>query len=135
MRLRPDDGIHVESMVRRKLVEIALAVRDQPDLETAAAEYVEHGERVLVEGEVLVPLPLAHHVGRARSSTAGVAAHAEHDLLGERDPDLFVVDELAVPLQLLDRCGARFAVAIGVEDEPVPPDSPIPLGRARGQAA
>ena len=76
-----------------------------------------------------MPLPLAHHVGRARPRAAGIAAHPEDDLLGERDPDLLVVHELVVALQRLDRAGASVRVPIGVEREPVPlPDAPVPLG-------
>ncbi len=81
-----------------------------PIFEPVTPQLVEHRERVLVEREVLVPLPLADHVGRARAGAARIAAHPEDDLLGERDPDLLVVDERVVVLQRLDRGGARVRV-------------------------
>ena len=68
-------------------------------------------------------MSVAHVAGSAR-----VAAHPEHDLLGERDPDLLVVHELVVALERLDRSDARVRVAVRVEREPVPlPDAPVPL--------
>ena len=89
-----------------ELLEVALPVRDEPDLQPVPAELVEHRQRVLVEREVLVPLPLAHHVGRARPRASASPPMPTDDLLGEGDPDLLVVHELAVALELVDR-GAR----------------------------
>ena len=66
VRLRADHRIDVERVMRDELVEVALAVRDEPDLDPVPTQLVEHGQRVLVQREVLVPLPLAHHVRRAR---------------------------------------------------------------------
>src|SRR5262245_61908936 len=93
-----------------ELLEIALTVRDEPDPQTVPAKLVEHRQGVLVEREVLVPLPLAHHLGRTRTGPARIAAHAQDDLLGERDPDLLVVNELVVLLQRLDRMRPRRGV-------------------------
>ena len=49
----------------------------------------------------------------------GVAAHAADDVLGERDPDLLVVDELGVRAQILERGEPGGLVASRVEVEPV----------------
>ena len=112
-----------------ELVQVALAVRDEPDPDTPRAEVAEHRQRVFVQREVLVPLPLPHHVDRARACAGRVRAHAEHDLLGERDPDLLVVHEVALAAELLDRGRAGVGVAAGIEREPVPfPHAPVPLG-------
>ncbi len=75
-----------------------------------------------------MPLPFAHHVRRARASPIRIASHSEDDLLRERDPDLLVVHELVVALQLLDGRGARGTVEIGLESETVPlPHAPVAL--------
>ena len=89
-----------------ELLEVALAVRDEPDPEPVTPQLVEHRKGVLVEREVLVPLPFADHLGRARACGTRIAPHPEDDLLGERDPDLLVVDELVIVLQRLDRTSA-----------------------------
>jgi hypothetical protein len=76
-----------------------------------------------------VPLPFAHHLRRAGASRGRLASHAEDDLLGERDPDLFVVDELVVLLEGLDRPSARVGIAIRVELQPVAlADASVPVG-------
>ena len=125
----PDDGLHVEAVVGGELLEIALPVRDEPDPQPVAPQLVEHGEGVLVEGEVLVPLPLAHHVHCARPRSVGPAPHPAHDVLRERDPHLLVVHEIASPLQLLDRSEPRPVVPPRIEHKPVPlPKPPVPLG-------
>ena len=56
-----------------------------------------------------------------------------HDLLGEGDPDLLVVDELGVVLDLVDRREPRLLVASRVEREPVPlAEPPVPVGPQLG---
>ena len=116
-----------------ELVEVALAVRDEPDPDPVPPQLVEHGQRVLVEGEVLVPLPLAHHVRCALARPARIAPHPEDDLLGERDPDLLVVHERMVALQRLDGRSPSLVVQAGLEREPVPlPHPPVPLGPKLG---
>ena len=93
------------------------------------AQLVQHGQRVLVQREVLVALPLAHHVRRTRPCPGRVTAHPQDDLLGEGDPDLLVVHELVVALQRLDRSRTRLVVAIRVEHEAVAlADSAVSLG-------
>ena len=73
-------------------------------------------------------LPLPHHVHRARSGASRVASHPEHDLLRERDPDLLVVNEIALARQRLDRIDPRLRVALRVEDETVAfANSPVSL--------
>ena len=104
-----------------ELVQVALTVRDEPELQAVRAKHLQHRQRVFVEGEVLVPLPLANHLGGARARAGGVAAHADDDPLGEGDPDLLVVNEPLSPLQLVDRVEPRLVVAGGIELEPVPP--------------
>ena len=111
-----------------ELLEVTLPVRHEADLHAMSAKLVEDGEDVLVEREVLVPLPLAHHVGRALPGAFRVSTHATDDLLRERDPDLVVVHEAPFGLQLLDGSGACFLVTRRVEREPVTlADAPIPL--------
>ena len=112
---RADGDVDVEVVVAGELDEVALTVRDQPELEPAAAQVGEHRQGVVVEVEVVVHLPAAHHVDRACPRGAGVPAHAAHDVLGEGDPDLLVVHELGVRLQDLERREARVLVAGGIE--------------------
>ena len=112
-----------------ELLEVPLTVRDETDLQPMPPKLVEDGERVLVEREVLVPLPLPHHVDRAFPGALRISAHSANDLLGERDPDLFVVHEPPFALQRLDRGRASLPVPVGLEREPVPlPHPPVPLG-------
>ena len=58
LQSRSDHCVHLEPVVGDELLEVTLAVRDQPDLHPMSAKLVEDGEHVLVEREVLVPLPL-----------------------------------------------------------------------------
>ena len=117
---RSHHRVDVQAVVRDELVEISLAVRDEPDLQAVSPELVEHGDRIVVEGEVLVLLPRSDHVGRALPGAVCVSAHAANDVLGERDPDLVVVHQLALALQLGDRRRPSGVVALGCEHEPVP---------------
>ena len=73
-------------------------------------------------------LPLAHQLGRARARSMLVATHPEDDLLGERDPDLLVVDERVVRLQRRDRRHPSLLVQRRLEHQPVPlANAPVPL--------
>ncbi len=112
---RADHRVDLERMVRDELGEVALAVRHEADPQAVTPELVERRQRVLVEREVLVPLPLANHLGRALARAVRVAAHAAHDLLRERDPDLVVVHELALALEDGDRPRPRGGVQLGIE--------------------
>ena len=128
VRLRAHHRVDLEAVVGDELVEVALTVRDEPDLDPVTSQLVEHRKRVLVEREVLVALPLPHHVHRARSGASRVASHPEHDLLRERDPDLLVVNEITLARQRLDRIDPCLRVALRVEDETVAfANSPVPL--------
>ena len=122
-------------VMSRELLEVALPVRDQADAEPVVTELVEHGERIVVEVEVGVDLPAAHHVGRACPRAVGVAAHAADDVLGERDPDLLVVHELGVRPQIVEGREPCRLVAAGIEAEPVSsPRDGTPRARARARA-
>src|SRR5262249_18349649 len=78
---------------------------------------------------VLVPLPLAHHVDGTVAAASGLPAHPDHDLLGEGDPDLLVVDELGMLLHDLDGAEPRLVVAVRVETEAVAlAEPPVALG-------
>ena len=133
VRLRADDRVDVECVVARELVEVALPVGYEPDAQLVPPQLGKHGWRILVQREVLVPLPLAHHVDGARACPVLVPAHAGDDPLGERDPDLLVMDELAMSLELLDGVRACLPIAIGIEDEPMPlTQPPVSLGPQLG---
>ena len=116
-----------------ELVEIAAAVRDQADLDAVLPQCRESRKRVLVEREALVLLPGAHELRGARARSLAFAAHAEHDLLGERDPDLVVVGVIGMALQRVERVEPGLLVACRVEHEPVPlADLAVSLGAELG---
>ena len=130
-----DATADVELVVLRELLQVALPVGDEPDEEAVRPQRGDRGERIVVEGEVLVPLPLANHLGGARARAGGVAAHADDDPLGEGDPDLLVVNEPLSTLQLVDRVEPRLVVAGRIEPEPVPDaNAPIPVTPATSLA-
>ena len=99
---RADADVHIEPVVRRELLEVALAVRDEAELEAVRPQHLEGRQRVVVEEEVLVLLPLAHDRGRARARAFVVAAHAADDVLREADPEVLVVRELGMVLQVIE---------------------------------
>ena len=117
--LGADADVDVELVVLGELVQVALAVGDQPDAKTVRPQRSDRGQRVVVEEEVLVALPLAHDLHRARASALRRATHAAHDRLGERDPDLLVVLELGMALEARQRREARVLVPVGIERQPV----------------
>ena len=55
----------------------------------------------------------------ATAETASLAAHPADDVLREADPDLLVVLELGMVLEVLDRGRPCRLVAVGVERQPV----------------
>ena len=116
---RADADVDVETVVAGELVEVALAVRHEPDPQAVRAERLEGGQSVVVEEEVLVPLPLPHELDGARAREHRIAAHALDDVLREADPELLVVDELRMALQVLERREPRVLVARAVERQPV----------------
>src|SRR2546423_7200645 len=105
-------------MVRDECLQVAPGVRDEPELEALGPQLRQHGQRVLVELEVLGVLPGLRHRDGAIVSRVGVAAHAADDPLCECDPDLLVVLELGVALDALDGPLARRRVARRVELQP-----------------
>ena len=112
-----------------ELLEIAAGVRDQAELEVMATKLFEDGKRILVELEVLGSLPEQRHLDGTFAGAARVAAHPEDDSLRERDPDLVVVLELGVALEIVDRGAARIFVARGVEDDSEAlAETPVSLG-------
>ena len=82
----------------------------RPIFRPARAQLGEDGSGVLVQLEVLVQLPAARDVDGAGVRRRLLAAHAEHDPLGEREPDLVVVIELRVPLEQFESAASRAAV-------------------------
>ena len=88
------------------------------------AQLGERGRHVVVEAEVLVTFPRGDHLGRARAGAVGLAAHAPDDLLGEAEPELLVVLQLRVALQLVEGGEPRVVVATRVEREAVPSTEP-----------
>ena len=122
---RTDADVDVEAVVARELVEVTLTVRHEPDPQAVRAERLERGQSVVVEEEVLVPLPLPYEIDGARAREHRVAAHALDDVLREADPELLVVDELRMALKVLERRATRLLVASAVEGQPVPGADPL----------
>ena len=112
---RADPGVDVEAVVAGELANVARGVRDEPDAEAGRAESGERVRHVVVELEVLVPLPAARDLDRAVVGRVGVAAHAADDALGEAEPDLVVVLELGMAAEIDERGVARSLVARGLE--------------------
>ena len=125
---RSDADVDVEAVVPSEGVEVALPVGDETDPKVVAPERIERRQRVLVEEEVLVPLPLTDHVDRAAADGVTLAPHAADDVLREADPDVLVVNELRVPLEAVERRMAGGLVERRVEREPVAgPYAPVAL--------
>src|SRR5262245_61816361 len=103
----------------REPLEVALPVRDEGDPEPAGTERLERRKRVLVEEEVLVPLPFADDLDRALPRALRVASHPANDLLREADPQVLVVDEIGMTLQRLDRSASGVVVERAVEGQPM----------------
>ena len=118
-------------MVGNEGDEVAPRVGHEPDFQAVRTELCEDRQRVLEELEVRRLLPTARHLDRALVGAVGVAAHAANDPLSEEHPDLLVVVELRVPLDRLDRGGARLRVSRGVELEPEPPSEQLIAVRAQ----
>ena len=100
--------------------EIAARVRDEPDLHAPLSEELQDGQDVLVELEVLRGEPPVGDRLRDRAARLALAAHPADDVLGEAQPDLLVVLELGVLLEVEHRGGTRLGVALGVEVEAEP---------------
>ena len=90
-----------------------------PSLKPRAAEHVERREHVVEEVEVVRVLPGARHLDRAAVRVAD-AAHALDDALCEAHPDLLVVVELGMAMEVGERRPARVVVPGRVELEAVP---------------
>ncbi len=119
-RARADGAVDLEGVVPDELVQVAAAVRHEPELEPVAAQLLEHGQRILVERELVVGLPHADQIHRAGVRSLGVASHPPDDLLGERDPDLVVVLELRMALERRVRGEPGRLVPLRVERQAVP---------------
>src|SRR5918999_4514169 len=102
-------------MVVDELGQVATRVRHERELEPVSPELLQHRQRVLVQVEVLRALPGARHRHGAFAGALGLTAHAADDVLGEPDPDLLVVLELWMSLDVLDRRGPRSVVPRGIE--------------------
>ena len=64
--------------------------------------------------------PSGSTISRATIADLGpLAAHAPDDVLREAHPDLLVVVELGMPLEIVDRGGPRVRVQVGVEPQAV----------------
>jgi hypothetical protein len=99
-------------------VEVPARIRDQAELEAVPAQLGEHGEDVLVQLEVLRMQPAVRDLlGKGAHVLTG-ATHPAHDVLREADPDLGVVLELGMVLQVLDGGDPGVVVALSVENEP-----------------
>ena len=91
----------------------------RPMRRPAERSAVEHVRHVVVELEVLVPLPGARDLDGAGVRRVCVPAHAAHDPLGEAEPDLVVVLELGVAAEIDESGVAGRLVAARLEPEPV----------------
>src|SRR5882757_370473 len=94
-------------------------IGDEADLETGCSKRLEYGLHVLVDLEVLMVDPAARQLERHVLRHGARAAHADDDALRERDPDLLVVVELRMALQLEESRSARRFVAGHLEREAV----------------
>src|SRR5207244_1102421 len=96
-------------------IEVTHAVRDEPELEAGSAQQLEHRHGVLVQVEVAVLLPRLLDRDGALTRAVALAAHAADDPLRERDPDLLVVLEVRVTLEVDERRDASLLVPGWVE--------------------
>ena len=110
-----DNRVHVETVVRHELRQVADAVRHEADPETGAAQLFEHGQRVLEKLEVRRYLPALLDLGRTFGSDLLGTAHADENLGREAMPDRVVVQQLRMPLQVERSRLARRLVALDVE--------------------
>ena len=111
-----------------ELTEVAGRVREQPDLEPERRELFERWPGIVVELEMRRVRPAALHLDSGRIGVADTA-HPLDDPLGEQHPDLVVVVELGVTLELLERAAARLLVARDVERQAVAePELPVAGG-------
>src|SRR5690242_14674194 len=109
---RADARIDVESVMVGELAHVAGGVRHQTDAEAGGPQRGKRVPHVVVELEVLVPLPATCDLDGAGVRGVGVAAHAADDPLGEAEPDLIVVLELGVAAQL-DESGVSGRLVAG----------------------
>ena len=99
----------------------------RPSFSPAAAQRVEHGQRVVVQLEVVRVRPRTLHLD-GRAVRVARPAHPLDDPLGEEHPDLLVVVELGMTLQRRERRAPSLVVARRVELEPVAlPETHVPL--------
>ena len=110
---RGDPRVHVEPEVLDEGAQVAARVRDEPDPQPGLAQGREHRQHVLVELEVRRVEPAGRDRLGHLADTLPLTAHAADDVLREADPDLLVVLELGMVLQVLDRRRPRRLVAVG----------------------
>src|SRR5581483_11264376 len=128
VRPRSDRDVDVEPVVLDEGAEIPAGVRDETDPQPVATQLLEHGKRVLEELEVVRVLPEGDHLDGALADAGPRSAHAADDVLGEGDPELVVVLELRVALEIRLRRVAGVVVAPRIEDELEPcAEPPVPL--------
>src|SRR5690242_13759706 len=116
---RADARIDLERVMTRERVDVAGRVRDKADLQACAAQLVQHGNDVVVQLEVLVPLPAARDLDRALVRGGRLSSHAANDPLREREPDLVVVLEVGMAFERGQRRLPSLLVTGRVEREPV----------------
>ena len=114
-----DPRVDVERVVAGELADVARRVRDEPDAEAGGAQRRERLRHVVVDVEVLVALPAARDLDGACVRRVGLAAHAADDPLGEAEPDLVVVLELGMAVEIDERRVAGSLIAGRIEAEAV----------------
>ena len=107
-------GTASRSRTTRKIDSCGFVFPCAPDAIAASTSSLEHGQRVLVQLEVLRVLPSLRHLDRAVVRTVGVTAHPADDPLGERDPDLLVVAEVRMLVEPLHGLRAGIPVERGI---------------------
>ena len=110
VRARADDRVDVEPVVCDELAQIADPVRDEPETELRGAQLVEHGERVLVQLEVLRHFPTLLDLGRTLGRNLLRPAHPDEDLGREAVPDRVVMQKLWVALEV--QCGRLACIVV-----------------------
>ena len=100
----------------------------KPRLQTRGAQGAEHGQRILVELEVMRMCPRALHLDGCGIRVAR-PTHALDDPFREEHPDLLVVVQLWMSLQRCECRTSSLVVARRIELEPVAaPEAHVTVG-------